>query len=56
MPDLPHIQIILGSTRDQRRGEPIARWLSELAGARGDLASELVDLAGFELPFCSPRC
>jgi NAD(P)H-dependent FMN reductase len=51
MPDIPHIQIILGSTRDQRRGEPIASWLAELADARGDLTSELVDLAGFELPF-----
>jgi NAD(P)H-dependent FMN reductase len=51
MPDVPHILIILSSTREQRRGEPIARWLSDIATARGDLSSELVDLATFELPF-----
>ncbi|HKN93914.1 MAG TPA: NAD(P)H-dependent oxidoreductase [Thermoleophilaceae bacterium] len=51
MPDNPHIQIILGSTREQRRGEPIARWLAKLASARGDLNAELVDLADFALPF-----
>jgi NAD(P)H-dependent FMN reductase len=51
VPDIPHIQIILASTRDQRRGEPIARWLAALASARGDLTGELVDLAAFQLPF-----
>lgn len=51
MSELPHIQIILGSTRAQRKGEPIARWLADIAGARGDMTSELVDLAAFELPF-----
>lgn len=51
MSETPHIQIILGSTREQRRGEPIARWLAELASARGDLSAELLDLAEFALPF-----
>jgi NAD(P)H-dependent FMN reductase len=51
MPDNPRIQIILGSTREQRRGEPIARWLAGLASARGDLSAELLDLAEFALPF-----
>jgi NAD(P)H-dependent FMN reductase len=46
----PHIQIILASTRTQRRGEPIARWFTELAAARGDLSFELVDLAELSLP------
>jgi NAD(P)H-dependent FMN reductase len=41
----PHIQIILASTRHQRRGEPIARWFAELAAARDDLSVELFDLA-----------
>jgi NAD(P)H-dependent FMN reductase len=50
MPDMPHIQIVLASTRHQRRGEPIARWMADIAAARGDLTSELVDLAAFELP------
>jgi NAD(P)H-dependent FMN reductase len=53
MPDTPHIQIILGSTRDQRRGEPVSRWLAGLAAARGDMSAELLDLASFELPFLS---
>jgi RND superfamily putative drug exporter len=33
MPETPHIQIILASTRDQRRGEPIARSLADLAAS-----------------------
>jgi NAD(P)H-dependent FMN reductase len=49
----PLIQIILGSTRDQRRGEPIARWLADLATDREDVNAELVDLATFDLPFLS---
>jgi NAD(P)H-dependent FMN reductase len=40
----PHIQIILGSIREGRVGEPVARWFAELAAQREDLTSELVDL------------
>jgi NAD(P)H-dependent FMN reductase len=47
----PLIQIIVGSTRDERRGEPIARWLADLAAVRGDLTVELVDLGRLRLPF-----
>jgi NAD(P)H-dependent FMN reductase len=46
----PHIQIILASTRTQRRGAPIACWFTELAAVRGDLSVELVDLAELSLP------
>jgi NAD(P)H-dependent FMN reductase len=53
MADTPLIQIILGSTRDQRRGEPVARWLADLALDREDVVCELVDLASFDLPFLS---
>ncbi|HET7049414.1 MAG TPA: NAD(P)H-dependent oxidoreductase [Solirubrobacteraceae bacterium] len=49
----PHIQIIIGSTRDQRRGPPIARWFAAIAAEREDITSELVDLAEFDLPFLS---
>jgi NAD(P)H-dependent FMN reductase len=49
----PHIQIILGSTRDQRRGPPIARWFAAIAAEREDITSELLDLAEFDLPFLS---
>ena len=53
MPDTPHILLIIASTREQRNGEPIARWLAGLAAQREDLTSELVDLASFQLPFLS---
>lgn len=49
----PHIQIVIGSTRDQRRGLPIARWFAAIAAERQDVTSELVDLADFDLPFLS---
>jgi len=48
--DLPLIQIIVGSTREQRRGAPIARWLAGLAEARSDLAVAVTDLADLDLP------
>ena len=47
----PLIQIIIGSTRAGRAGEPVAHWLAEVAAARGDLTHELVDLATMELPW-----
>ncbi len=50
MPQEPHLLIIIGSTRAQRRGEPIAHWIAGLADLRDDFTSELVDLAAFELP------
>jgi NAD(P)H-dependent FMN reductase len=50
METLPHIEIIIGSTREQRRGEPIARWFGDVAARREDLSSDLVDLAQLRLP------
>jgi NAD(P)H-dependent FMN reductase len=50
MPATPHLLTIIASTRSQRRGEPIARWLAEVASALGDMTHELVDLASFDLP------
>ena len=47
----PLIQIIVGSTRAGRAGEPVAQWFAEVAAARGDLTPELVDLATMELPW-----
>ena len=49
--DRPLIQIIIGSTRAGRAGEPVAKWLAQLATARGDLTAELIDLATMELPW-----
>jgi hypothetical protein len=50
---IPHIQIVIGSAREQRRGPAIARWFADIATMRDDITSELLDLAEFELPFLS---
>ncbi len=47
----PHIQIIIGSIREGRVGEPVANWFAELADARTDLSTELIDLREWNLPF-----
>jgi NAD(P)H-dependent FMN reductase len=44
------IGIILGSTRPNRIGEGVARWVHELARKRSDAEFELVDIKDFELP------
>lgn len=47
----PNILIILGSTREGRNGEAVARWVAGLAALRQDFSSELVDLRDWPLPF-----
>jgi NAD(P)H-dependent FMN reductase len=47
----PLIQIIVASTRDGRRGERVAAWFEEIAGARDDLRCELLDLLAWDLPW-----
>jgi NAD(P)H-dependent FMN reductase len=44
------IAIILGSTRPKRNGEAVAKWVYELASARGDARYALIDLADVDLP------
>jgi NAD(P)H-dependent FMN reductase len=44
------IAIILGSTRPNRNGEAVARWVNELAQKRQDAQFELVDIKDFNLP------
>jgi len=44
------IGIILGSTRPNRNGEAVARWVHEQAARRTDARFELLDLADFNLP------
>lgn len=44
------IGIILGSTRPNRNGEAVARWVYDIAAQRGDAQFELVDLRDFPLP------
>ena len=44
------IAIILGSTRPNRNGEAVAKWVYEIAKKRGDADFELIDLKTFNLP------
>jgi NAD(P)H-dependent FMN reductase len=44
------IGIILGSTRPNRIGEAVARWVHELARKRSDASFELIDIRDYGLP------
>jgi NAD(P)H-dependent FMN reductase len=44
------IGIILGSTRPNRNGEQVARWVYGIAAGRDDAEYELVDLRDYPLP------
>jgi NAD(P)H-dependent FMN reductase len=44
------IGIILGSTRPNRNGEQVAKWVLDIAARRGDAEFELVDLRDYPLP------
>jgi NAD(P)H-dependent FMN reductase len=44
------IGIILGSTRPNRNGEQVARWVFDIAVERADAEFELVDLRDYPLP------
>ena len=45
-----NVGIILGSTRPNRNGEAVARWVLERVTARNDATYELVDLKDYNLP------
>ncbi|WP_405796859.1 NADPH-dependent FMN reductase [Streptomyces sp. NBC_01506] len=44
------VAVIIGSTREGRLGESIARWFVERAGKRDELELSVVDLADFDFP------
>ena len=44
------IAIILGSTRPNRNGEAVAKWVYEIACKRSDATFELVDIKEYNLP------
>jgi NAD(P)H-dependent FMN reductase len=44
------IGIILGSTRPNRNGEQVAKWVYDIASRRRDAEFELVDLRDYPLP------
>jgi NAD(P)H-dependent FMN reductase len=47
---VPDIGIILGSTRPNRNGEQVAKWVLDIASQREDAQFELVDLRDYPLP------
>jgi NAD(P)H-dependent FMN reductase len=47
---MTQIGIILGSTRPNRNGEQVAKWVLDIASRRSDAAFELVDLRDYPLP------
>jgi NAD(P)H-dependent FMN reductase len=47
---MTRIGIILGSTRPNRNGEQVAKWVLDIAARRGDAEFELVDLRDYPLP------
>jgi NAD(P)H-dependent FMN reductase len=47
---VPRIGIILGSTRPNRNGEQVARWVLDIASRREDAEFALVDLRDHPLP------
>jgi NAD(P)H-dependent FMN reductase len=48
---VPHIQVIMGTTREGRFSEKVAAWVHDRLGKREDLTYELVDLRDHPLPF-----
>jgi len=47
---MTRIGIILGSSRPNRNGGQVARWVRDIAGQRTDAEFELVDLRDYPLP------
>jgi NAD(P)H-dependent FMN reductase len=47
---MTRIGIILGSTRPNRNGEQVAKWVYDIASRRADAEFELVDLRDYPLP------
>ena len=47
---MTRIGIILGSTRPNRNGEQVARWVLDVASRRTDAEFELIDLRDYPLP------
>lgn len=47
---MPHLHVVICSTRPNRIGEPIAQWFRSQAAAHGGFTSELIDLKAVNLP------
>ena len=48
-----NVAVVIGSTRQGRLGEVVARWFTSAAEPRDDLVIDVVDLRAWELPFLS---
>jgi NAD(P)H-dependent FMN reductase len=48
---VPHLQLIVGSTREDRFADHVMAWLSDRLRVRDDLTYEIVDLRDHPLPF-----
>jgi len=48
---VPHILVILGSSRDSRFGDTVARWFMRQTDRRADMTFELVDLRDWQLQY-----
>jgi len=46
----PHIQVILGTIRENRAGEKVARWFMDFVKQNSSATFELVDLKEYPLP------
>lgn len=51
----PKIAIIISTTRAARFGDKPAKWIHDVAAARGDMDVEIVDLRDYPLPFFDER-
>lgn len=47
---MTRIGVILGSTRPNRNGEQVAKWVLDIASRRDDAEFELIDLRDYPLP------
>jgi NAD(P)H-dependent FMN reductase len=47
----PHVGVVIATTREGRFGDKPARWIRDLAAARGDMEVELIDLRDYPMPF-----
>ncbi|MBC7386916.1 MAG: NAD(P)H-dependent oxidoreductase [Cryobacterium sp.] len=45
-----NVAVIIGSTRPERKGEAVAKWVHEVSSKRTDARYDLVDLLDFNLP------
>ena len=48
---MPHVQVIMSTTREGRFSDRVAEWVVDRLRSRGDLDVELVDLRDYPLPF-----